>query len=242
MATKAEAPAAKEAPLPTIPVAVPSGTSVPGQRKFDLTQLFQFYIDASKVDKLKLGDPDAARWLAPSAHFPIKGDEDVEYPSVEHYLAAMKYQLASNKPELGREIFAREGTIHQDFQRKRTTESAQGARALTAERDTDLLKEERTKVIEESAPSAFKKYRAVFNDKAWFTVKDAQLEKALKYRWENDARFRKIIEAARDKGKTLLYYTPGGNSTNLGGVRRNSGEIEGDNKMGKIMMELAGFD
>jgi hypothetical protein len=221
---------------PTIPTAKDSG-----DRRFDLTQLFQFYVDASKVDKLKIGDADAARWLAPSAQFPIKAEEEVEYPSVEHYLAAMKYQLASNKPDLGREIFARDGTIHQDFQRRRATESAQGTRALSAEREADLLKEERAKVIEESAHSAFKKYRAVFNDKAWFAAKDAALEKALKYRWENDARLRRIVEAARAKGLYLLYYTGPGSGSDLGGKRTAMGLIDGENKVGKILMKLANF-
>jgi predicted NAD-dependent protein-ADP-ribosyltransferase YbiA (DUF1768 family) len=197
-------------------------------------------MDASKADKLKLGDPDAARWLAPAAPFPIKDDED-EYPTVEHYLAAMKYKLASSKPDLGREIFAKGGTIHQEFQRRRATESAQGARAISAERDSDLLKEERAKVIEESAPSAFKKYRATFNDKDWFTVKDAQLEKALKYRWENDARLRRIVEAARAKGLYLLYYTGAGSGSNLGGKRTATGLIDGENKVGEILMKLAKF-
>jgi hypothetical protein len=230
------APAPAPAPAPGAPAsAVPAG-----QRTFGLTQLFQFYMDASKADKLKLGDPDAARWLAPAAPFPIKDDED-EYPTVEHYLAAMKYKLASSKPDLGREIFAKGGTIHQEFQRRRATESAQGARAISAERDSDLLKEERAKVIEESAPSAFKKYRATFNDKDWFTVKDAQLEKALKYRWENDARLRRIVEAARAKGLYLLYYTGAGSGSNLGGKRTATGLIDGENKVGEILMKLAKF-
>ena len=234
--------AAAAAPIevqPTIPVT--DGAKATGERKFDLTQLFQFYVDASKVDKLKIGDADAARWLAPSAQFPIKVEEGLEYPSVEHYLAAMKYELASNKPDLGREIFARDGTIHQDFQRRRATESAQGTRALSAEREADLLKEERAKVIEESAPSAFKKYRAVFNDKAWFAAKDAALEKALNYRWENDARLRRIVEAARAKGLYLLYYTGPGSGSDLGGKRTAMGLIDGENKVGKILMKLAKF-
>ena len=90
-------------------------------------------------------------------------------------------------------------------------------------------------------PSAFKKYKSTFDEAAWATQKDDILMEGLRQRWETDARFRKIVEAVRDKGKTLLYYAPGSNSSNLGGVRKNSGVIEGGNKMGQMIMELAGF-
>ena len=221
-------------PMPTIPVVSQA------KKTYPLTQLFQFYIDASQADKLKIGDADAARWLAPSTHFPIKED-DVEYPSVEHYLAAMKYKLASNNPDLGAKLFGRGGTIHQQFQVIRATESADGARALTAQRDQDLIKEERKKVQDESSPAAFKKYRTVFDEKQWFTVKDMVLKKALEYRWEHDARLRKIIEAAKTKGLYLLYYTGPGSGSDLGGKRTTTGAIDGENKVGEILMRLAKY-
>ena len=232
------APAAAVAALArTLPAAAPVSQA---KKTYPLTQLFQFYMDASQADKLKLGDPYAARWLAPSAHFPIKED-DVEYPSVDHYLAAMKYKLSSNRPELGAELFARGGTIHQEFQRMRATESAQGARALTAERDHELIKEERKKVVDESSPAAFKKYRTNFDDTQWFTVKDAALKKALGYRWEHDVRLRKIVEAAKSKGLYLLYYTGTGSGSDLGGKRLPTGAIDGENKVGTILMQLAKY-
>jgi predicted NAD-dependent protein-ADP-ribosyltransferase YbiA (DUF1768 family) len=191
------------------------------------------------VDKLKIGDQDAGRWLAPSAQFPIK--DDFEYPSVEHYLAAMKYAQASNKPNLGKELFAMDGTIHQEFQRKRATETAQGSRTLSPEREHELLKEERNRVNEEVSAAGFKKYRATFDDGKWLTIKDSILEKALTYRWENDARLRKIIEAAKVKGLYLLFYTGAGSGSDLGGKRTGAGLIDGENKVGKILMRLAGF-
>lgn len=234
------APAADGEPAGTPLRTIPAATAAP-KKSYALTQLFQFYIDASQADKLKLKDPDAARWLAPSAHFGIKDTDGTEYPSVEHYLAAKKYELASNKPELGSELFSRGGTIHQEFLRQRATESAQGARALTAEREHELIKAERKKVQDESAPASFKKYRASFDDTKWFTVKDAELEKALTYRWEHDARLRRIVEAAKVKGLYLLYYTGAGSGSDLGGKRTDKGTIDGENKVGEILMRLAKF-
>jgi predicted NAD-dependent protein-ADP-ribosyltransferase YbiA (DUF1768 family) len=239
----AEAPsvAGVGAPLRTIPGA-PAGAGAAGtKRKYALAELFQFFFDASTGDKLKLGDPDAARWLSPSAHYPIK-DGDVEYPSVEHYIAGMKYKLATNKPELGPKLFGREGEVHQSSLRERATESAQGARALTAEKEHEFLKAERKKVIDESdVTKGMKKYRAVFDEGKWFAVKDGVLRDALKQRWDTDARLRRIVEAVKAKGLLLLYYTGTGSGSDLGGKRTAEGYIDGENKVGKILMELAGW-
>jgi len=239
--TKA-AKASKASPgLHTIPAAVAEGT----RKKYSLEEIFQFYNDASQADKLKIGDPDAARWISPSAPFPIKDLEtDTTYPSVEHYIAGMKYKLATNKPELAKNLFSQEGEVHQSFLRTRATESAQGARALTATRDHELLKSERSKVMDESnplGPTGMKKYRATFDEGKWFTVKDGVLREALRQRWEKDARLRKILEAVKAKGRILLYYTGTGSGSDLGGKRSTDGYIDGENKVGRILMELAGW-
>ena len=212
------------------------------RRKYGLAELFQFYNDAAQSDKNKIGDPDAARWLSPSSPFPIM-DGDVSYPSVEHYIAAMKYKLATNKPELASKIFSQEGELHQSFLRTRATESAQGARALTAQRDHELLKAERAKVLEESnpGPSGMKKYRVTFDEGKWFGVKDGVLRDALTQRWEKDERMRRILAAVKAKGLVLLYYTGPGSGSDLGGKRTSEGYIDGENKVGKILMELAGW-
>jgi predicted NAD-dependent protein-ADP-ribosyltransferase YbiA (DUF1768 family) len=232
---------AKAAGLHTIPAAVPEGA----RKKYTLEEIFQFYNDASQADKLKIGDPDAARWLSPSAPFPIKDVEtDITYPSVEHYIAGMKYKLATNKPELAKNLFSQEGEVHQSFLRTRATESAQGARALTAIRDHELLKSERSKVMDESNPlgsTGMKKYRATFDEGKWFSVKDTVLREALRQRWDKDARLRKILEAVKAKGKVLLYYTGTGSGSDLGGKRTSDGYIDGENKVGRILMELGGW-
>jgi hypothetical protein len=66
---------------------------------------------------------------------------------------------------------------------------------------------------------------------------------ALKYRWEHDKRFRDAVEAARGAGKYLLYSTKiAAIASELGGTRDiTSGIIQGDNKVGRFIMELAGF-
>jgi predicted NAD-dependent protein-ADP-ribosyltransferase YbiA (DUF1768 family) len=242
----APAPAASAAPAPAASAALGQALhTLPvasEKRKYELSELYQFYIGASQADKLKIGDPDAARWLAPSAPFPIIDPETkIEYPSLEHYLAGMKYKIGTNKPDLSTKIFAVNGTIHEEALRIRAEESAQGARALSVDRDYELQKDERKKVIDESSTLSMKKYRATFDEGAWFARKDAILADGLKQRWERDARLRKIVEAVKQKGMVLLYYTGPVAGSNLGGTRRGDKTIDGENKVGRMLMELAGF-
>jgi hypothetical protein len=234
------APLGAKKPIRTVPVAAAPGAA---QQTYATGELFQFFADAAEKDVLGMGDKTAGQWLAPTAPFPIEDpeDADVVYPSMDHYLAAMRYKVASDKPELAANLFGREGSVHQSILRKRLLLSEGGKKPISDIMDKTLLKEEAAKVREEIRPSAFKKYKATFNEAEWAIKKDDIIREGLRQRWETDARFRKILEAARSKGKTLLYYTPGANSTNLGGVRKNSGAIEGENRIGRIMMELAGF-
>jgi hypothetical protein len=206
-------------------------------------ELFQFFDSAAEKDVLKIGDKTAGQWLSPSAPFPIDDPaaDGVTYPSLDHYLAAQRWRVASSTPDIATSVFSNEGSIHQEFLRQRLLESEAGKKPISDKRNRELLKAESAAVRDAIRPTAFKKYKSVFDEAQWAVQKDDILMEGLRQRWETDARFRKIVEAARQKGMTLLYYTPGSNASNLGGVRKNSGTIEGENKMGKMIMELAGF-
>ena len=79
------------------------------------------------------------------------------------------------------------------------------------------------------------------NEGAWFAQKDKVLTEGLRQRWEKDARLRKIVEAVKAKGLILLYYTGPGSGSDLGGKRAADETIDGENKVGRILMQLAGF-
>jgi predicted NAD-dependent protein-ADP-ribosyltransferase YbiA (DUF1768 family) len=233
--------------------ALPSATAPVASKKAAVTysqgELFLFYPDATEKDVLDLrekGGPDtlsAGQWLSPTAPFPIEDPyaDDVLYPSFEHYMAAMRYRVASNTPDIANTLFSKDGKIHQDILRKRLIETEGGKKPVSPAREKALMKEEIQEVLKAVRPATFKKYKSTFNEAAWAEKKMEVLREGLRQRWETDDRFRKIIEKAREMGKTLLYYTPGANASNMGGVRKNSGVIEGENMVGKIMMELAGF-
>jgi len=209
---------------------------------YSTNELFQFFMDAALQDKLKTGDKSAARWLAPGSPFPIPDIDNPSdvYPSVEHYIAGQRLKLASNKPELGSTLFGREGSIHQKWIRERLTLTDAGTKALSEDKDQELLKAEIEEVRLQSKATALRKYGAVVDEAKFATVKNKILRDSLKVRLEKDARFRRIVEAARDQGKILLYYTGTAAASELGGVRRGNGQIDGENKIGKYIMELAG--
>ncbi len=215
--------------------------SVSADKAFTPSQIFQFSADASQQDVLKIKEPGAGRWLALSAQFQIPDPEnpEVKYPSVEHYMAGMKYKLATDKPELAKTIMSSAGKIHQKFL---AMKSSTAPTTVSSDRDATAFKEEADEVKMESRPQAMAKYGVTYNEGNWLAAKDRVLEEALQYRWMHDKRFRKIIEAARDQGKYLLYYTGPISGSELGGKRRTTdGRIDGTNRVGKIMMTLANY-
>lgn len=223
----------------TVPVTM--GPAQPLQ--LEPARIFQIYMDASDKDTLGIKEPGAGRYLSLAAPVAIPDPDDpkVKYPTVEHYIAGMKYKLATNKPELAVLQMSQEGKIHQDFLAQRLAETAAGSRALTSSRDKELLKEEAETVRLKSRPQAMASFGAMYDDSKWVAAKDDVLRRALEWRWTHDRRTRKILEAARDANKYLLYYTTASGSE-LGGKRRvEDGTIDGSNKVGKIYMELAGF-
>ena len=218
-------------------------TSIPSlvTKTYASNQVFQFYLDASLQDKLKTGDKGAARWLSPGSPFPITDPDsptDV-YPSVEHYIAGQRLK-SSNKPELGLAIFSNTGDIHQKYLRERLELTQGGTKPLSEDKDFELIKKEITEVRDAQRPAALRKYGAVVDEAKFTTVKNKVIRDALRVRLEKDARFRRIIEAVRDQGKILLYYTGTSASSELGGYRGADEKIHGENKIGRFIMELAG--
>ena len=230
------------APGATVPGA--PATAANGKRQYAPAELLQFYQDAPALDRLKIGDKTALRWISPGSPFPIQDPVTPAetYPSIEHFLAAMKYKVASDKPELAQALFGPQSIIHQKFLRQRIAEIGVGvgAKPLPDDRDATLLVEEIKEIHNEMRAVGMKKWKAKFDQAKWDSVNNGLLKEAVRQRWEKDARFRTIVEAAKQQGKTLLFYTGSANSE-YGGKRTNVGNLEGENKLGKAIMEVAGF-
>ena len=216
-----------------------------GRRQYSPSEVLQFYQESPAIDRLKISDKLALRHIAPGTPFivtdPITPTET--YPSIEHFMGAMRYKVASDKPGLAQALFSPTGRIHQKFLRQRDSEKGVGAGAkqLSDDRDAELLTEELKEVHTEMRLTGMKKNAAKFDEAKWNGVKDDLLKEAVRQRYSKDARFRTILEAAKQQGKTLLFYTGSANSE-YGGKQTKEKYIEGENKLGKAMMEIAGFE
>lgn len=87
-------------------------------------------------------------------------------------------------------------------------------------------------------------YKTVIDATAWDKVKDYHLRRAINERWTKDKMFRQIVEKARLDKKYLLHYITkkvGDPTGELAGRLSGTGRIEGTNKVGKMIMELANF-
>ena len=238
MAKAEEATGAKAPVAPLGPPSAAAAAVASKGRTFTLKQIFAFASDAAQADKLKIGDPNAARWAAPFAPIPIVDSETgVEYPSVEHYIAGMKYKLATDKPDLAPRLFGKEGSIRQEFARQRMTETKQGTQALTEARENELLLMERAMILEESGPKGLKRHKATLNPAVWATSLDGVLEYAYKQRLAKDAQLQKILAAVKAQKLYMLYTGKG--IPELAGRRTAEGLIDGDNRLGELLMRLA---
>jgi len=219
--------------------------AVDGRKQYDTAEVLQFELESAPIDKLRLGDKLAQRWLAPGSPFVIQDPVTPEetYPSIEHFMAGMRYKVATDKPGLSQSLFAPHGTLHQKFLTKKQAEIGVGAGAkpLTEAREAALLVEEMKEIHTEMRPAAMKKWKAKFDEAKWNSVKDDLLEEAVRQRWTKDARFHTIVEAAKQQGKYLLFFT-GSASSEYGGKRTKEGYLEGENKLGKAIMKVAGFE
>jgi predicted NAD-dependent protein-ADP-ribosyltransferase YbiA (DUF1768 family) len=216
-----------------------------GRRQYSPSEVLQFYQESPAIDRLKIGDKLGLRYISPGTPFiitdPVTPTET--YPSIEHFMAAMRYKVASDKPGLAQALFSPTGRIHQKFLRQRDSEKGVGAGAkeLTDDRDAELLTEELKEVHNEMRLTGMKKNNTKFDESKWNGVKDDLLKEAVRQRFSKDVRFRTILEAAKQQGTTLLFYT-GSAYSEYGGKQTKEKYIEGENKLGKAMMEAAGFE
>ena len=198
-----------------------------------------------------LGDPAAA---------PIP-DGAILYPSIEHYIAGMKLKHAlvvprrPGEPDLGQLLMSMDGDIHTRAETKRR-EAMQAKRFLPeSEDDRKLLIKEAQEVRKFfTTKKMTNQYKAEISDDKWLPIRDKYLLDALGYRFKFDERFRNAVLAAKNDKKYLLHTKTSTNS-NIGETNGAEGSVSelygkrdvgrkiilGKNKVGLMIMEIAGF-
>jgi predicted NAD-dependent protein-ADP-ribosyltransferase YbiA (DUF1768 family) len=217
---------------------------------FDPSQVFQFGAEVGLKDPLKVGDDRSTKILAPYWPFPIKDEEDedgTEYPSLEHYWEAMKLKHGAGKPELAVKLLSKNGSIHQNALAQMAKDGVKSEPVTKADKAklTAALLEELIDIKNIMSPGTLRKdYKATVDDAEWNKVKDYHYRRGLEHRWKKDAMFRRIVEEARKEKKYLLYYRTkkvGDSTGELSGKLADNGHVQGENKIGRLLMEIAHF-
>jgi hypothetical protein len=229
--------------------AVPEGTE--GEETVDVIDLEEgpetpeeskeyFVNPAKKEPDPRLGADlsDFSRYLSLGtlAEITDLNDPTVKYPSIEAAIASAKYQKATDKAELGAQLFRVDGAIHQKFEKEREKLRAAGSPQSAIEDSVDA---EVSLIRVASGKAKMKAYKAAWNQEAWDLERDAVYRAYLSQRFATDARFRAMIEAIKAKGGDILFVN-GVDPSYLGvGVRIDGSVSGGDNNVGKWMLGLA---
>ena len=176
---------------------------------------------------------------------PIQDGPRTVYPSVEAAIASAKYQVATDKSELGPQIFRIEGQLHQKFETER--ERLRGNDAGLKKTVDDQVGQTRTL----SGPAKMKGFKAVWDKAMWDTEKERVYRVYLADRYMVDERFREIVDRVTKLAKENPFVSADGvvhpelmlvNGTEyneLGVGYKDGVVVGGDNKVGKWFMELA---
>lgn len=205
---------------------------------------YAFYHKSAAKDDLKVKDKHWRRYISTYAPYKYRDPSNpaVIYPSLEAALGAAKYQHATNKPELGAQIFSSVGDIAQATEKKKYELTGAGAAAKPIPEDelAKLVEAEGNAMREASKPAAIRKRRAEFNETAWNDAKERVLVEYVRQRFEGDPHFRAILEAAAAQKAKLVYYTAG-TTTDMSGSIKDDGRIEGENLYGRALMRAVGL-
>jgi len=160
----------------------------------------------------------------------------------------MKLKHGANKPALAVTLMSTKGAIHQasldEMGRQRITlNPSSNEKKATLSR---LLLAELVSIKEHMSPDRLlKDSKATVDPGLWNRVKDYHYRRGLELRLKKDEMFKKIVEKARELKKYLLYYRTakiGDPTGELSGIWRiKDGRIEGENRIGRLLMEVAKF-
>lgn len=200
----------------------PQATYAPGQ-------VVQFSIEAP-ITK----DDITRKWISLMIPINIPDEEDTKavYPTIEHFLAGMKYKHFSNQPE--------KAALFQTTGFYATSVAPLKVAAQTkAKKYYDLLNEQLTLIKRNLVADK----KTVFKEKAesglfWKDEKIRLLKYALELRLEKDKDFQAMLNKVKGERKYLL--STGAVEPDFNGEFKQR-KILGENKLGKALMELVDY-
>jgi len=199
---------------------------------------YPFYYKSAAKDDLKIKEKGWRRTISTFAPFMFKDPKNssVLYPNLEAVIGALKYQLGSNKPELGAQLFSTIGNIYQKYlEEKRALGADPSVEALAV-----LTDELGIRMRDAHKAVTIKKTGAVFTPETYIAGVEGPLEAYLKQRYNEDGVFRKILDAVKEQKVKLVAYTATAENEMTGTVAKD-GSVSGSNLLGRTLMKLVGL-
>jgi len=199
---------------------------------------YPFYYKSAAKDDLKIKEKGWRRTISTFAPFMFKDPKNssVIYPNLEAVIGSIKYELGSNKPELGAQLFSTTGNIYQKYlEEKRALGADPSAEALAV-----LTDELGVRMRDVQKPATMKKTGATFTPEMYDAGVEERLFAYLKQRYEEDAPFRKIMDAVKTEKARLVAYTATADNEMTGSIAKD-GTVSGTNLLGRTLMKLVGL-
>ena len=218
------------APPQTIPAILQTGPATP------VSATAPFIVNPNtRIPDSRLG-PDLTDWprymsFTTQIEMTDMAESNIKYPNIEAAIASAMYQYATNKPELGPQLFGVQGSIHQKFVKERDK--------MTSERIPASEDSEVSSIRVAAGAKKRTSLHAVWDQVAWDNARDRVYQTYLAQRYDTDSRFHKMIDAINLQGGRILFAN-GEEPTYLGvGIKKIDGTITGgDNAVGEWMMSL----
>jgi hypothetical protein len=194
--------------------------------------LFKFFHGAVLKDDLGSGRKDWARYISSFTHSRLRDIDDptVIYPSLEAAFASERFKKATNAPQLGPRLFSSDETLHQKYLKLLVG-------GVNDKRKYEILEDEGSEVRETVKPASMKRLGAKWNETSWLEARDAVMSSYIQQRYDTDAEFKRILDLVKSKNGLLVFHN-GARPSEMGGIIKEGGIIDGQNKLGQMYMNV----
>ena len=219
------APVPDLAPAPAPAEAKAVGDPVGGR------PIYKFFHSAILKDDLGTGRKDWARYISSFTYSQLRDLDDptVIYPTLEAAFAAERFKKGTDQPQLGPKLFSSDENLHQKYLKQMA--------GVNDKRKYELLEDEGSEVRELLKPGSMKKVGAKWNETKWLEARDAVMANYIRQRYETDAEFKRILDLVKAKNGLLVFYN-GTRPSEMGGLVKEGGVIDGQNKLGQMYMSV----
>lgn len=200
--------------------------------------LYKFYHGSVLKDDIGMGLKHWARYISTFTYCNLKDrdDDKIVYPSLEAAFASERYKQSTDRPELGSSLFGFTESLHQKYEKLRKSN-----KSMTDKELYRLIEEEGAEVRDLLKSSKMKQLGAKWDETKWNSVRDDVMTYYIQERYETDTEFKLILDKLKSMNAILVYYN-GTRPSDMGGLIRDDGTVDGQNKLGNLYMSIAGIE